>query len=234
MATATSGLKDKSDCVEQPTSKQFQKPEFTHDQASVLQEIAEARAKNEPEPVSERFWVAAEFCAWLTEEASGVKKRLNCSEAHPNSAPESPRRHLPWGAWIVGLAILVVAFQATFTDRQAWAAGEAPALRTEDASQTVTDFYRAINGGAYAAAYQRLSTTWRKELSQERFESGLTQAQRLRWQFLNVQASEDGRARVDVIVSVDGGRKIMEGYYDLVVENGSWKLDKAAIWERRR
>ncbi len=47
-----------------------------------------------------------------------------------------------------------------------------------------------------------------------------------------MQRSKEGEARVDVILSVDGGTRVLQGYYNLVVEDGSWKLDKAAIWER--
>lgn len=102
-----------------------------------------------------------------------------------------------------------------------------PRPATTQAAQTVTDFYRAINGGAYSAAYNYLSTSWRKELTSAQFEAGFIGAEKVHCQFLSVEAVSPREARVEVILNVDDGRvyQNIRCNYKMVLEEGSWKLD---------
>ncbi len=106
-----------------------------------------------------------------------------------------------------------------------------PQPGTTLAAQTVTDFYRAVNGGAYSAAYNYLSSSWRKELSSDQFEAGFHGAEKVYCQFLSVEALSAREARVEVILNVDDGRAYqnIRCNYKMVLEEGTWKLDNRQI-----
>lgn len=104
--------------------------------------------------------------------------------------------------------------------------------RLVDAAQTVLDFHRAIDGGAYEAAYDRLSPNWREALPRGEFESGFRNLDHLETQVVGVRAVGPGQARVDVSLTAlqpSGTAAHLSGYYVVVFDGRSWRMDASHL-----
>lgn len=211
-----------------PAATQAFPTELTVHQIAALRELAISRLEPvEPKPgVGERLWnFTVAFSCWLGEEAGCAGR---AAAPHLRSVT---RKFFSLMTWVIGVSIFVVGVHTGLTVKQAWADQNQPISRASDAAQTVTDFYRAINGRAYGAAYRHLSNDWRRELGSERFKKGYAHAQNVRCQLLSVQSISDREAMVEVELNVDNGRGFQKirGHYSLVLEGGTWKLDNSQL-----
>lgn len=171
----------------------------------------------------------AEFLTWLAEETSNLSRFAG-------------KTLFPWlGAAartvfsVATVAVLLTVFiggiATGLSIRQAHAATKPAPTRVSDAAQAVTDFYRAVNGRAYSAAYQSLSNEWRRALSAREFEMGYLPADKVECQLMGVTALADNTAQVEVELDVysTNGRQRVIGYYLVVREGGRWVLDGSRL-----
>lgn len=102
--------------------------------------------------------------------------------------------------------------------------------RLGDASQTVIDFHRAIDGGAYHAAYSQLTPAWQRELGYQEFESGFRKARRLKVESIEAVPAGTRKAYVHVSVKVD--QTLLQGHYRVHHDGYKWQLDGGLLRPR--
>ena len=201
---------------------------LTVQQIAALQELANSRLQPiPPKPsVATKLWnFTVDFTVWLAQES----RHLGIWAAPHLKA--GTRRLFSLVTWIAALTIFVGGVHTGLTMKQAWAEQNQPVARASDAAQTITDFYRAINGRAYDAAYKQLSTDWKRQLTVQRFRDGYVRAKQVDCHLLEIQELAENVTRVDVQLVVDDGSALqtITGHYTLVLEHGSWKLDNSEL-----
>ncbi|MCA9793477.1 MAG: hypothetical protein KC910_16820 [Candidatus Eremiobacteraeota bacterium] len=133
------------------------------------------------------------------------------------------------------LTIAVVALLAVVLGFGQWvvrASRHSDGARLVDAAQSVLDFHRAIDGGAYEAAYSRLSPTWREALPRGEFESGFRNLNHLETEVVGVRAVGPGQARVEVTLTATqpgGASAHLAGYYVVVFDGQTWRMDASHL-----
>lgn len=182
-----------------------------------------------------------EFGAWLGEESTTVVRWLGARV--PEVLGVVARGVLSVVTLAAVLAIFFAGLTMGITVKQASATSDyipapqppvvnaAPATTLADAATTVSDFYRSVNGGAFTAAYNRLSSAWRNELGYDQFVSGYAATEQVMCELVNVERLSETRARVQVRLQVqeNGAVATYAGHYDLVQEGRAWRIDRGSL-----
>lgn len=182
-----------------------------------------------------------EFGAWLGQESTAVGRWL--AARVPEVLGVAARGILSVVTLAAVVAIFFAGLTMGITVKHASATSEYvpapqppvvdvdPATSLADAASTVSDFYRSVNGGAFTAAYNRLSSAWRSELGYEAFVSGYARTEQVMCELVNVERLSKSRARVEVRLQVleDGAVASYAGHYDLVQEGRSWRIDRGNL-----
>ncbi len=99
--------------------------------------------------------------------------------------------------------------------------------RLADASQSVIDFHRAIDGGAYHAAYSQLTPAWQAELDFGSFKSGFHKAHRLTVESAEAIPVAGDEAYVQVALRVN--QQMLIGHYRVRHDGRKWQLDGSLL-----
>ncbi|MGE0494003.1 MAG: hypothetical protein AB7S38_32640 [Vulcanimicrobiota bacterium] len=167
-----------------------------------------------------------EFFGWLVEESSNVVG-WGRQTALP-AAGEMLRKAVLSVATVAMLSVLFFGgITLGLSIKQASANSTPPTGRLGDAGQSVVDFYRAVNARAYSAAYGRLSSDWKRELSQNAFERGYAPVQQVDCRLVGIKALDANTARVSVELAVIEKDQVknISGHYIVVYDGRGWNLD---------
>lgn len=167
-----------------------------------------------------------EFFGWLAEESSNVVG-WGRQTALP-AAGEMLRKAVLSVATVAMLSVLFFGgITLGLSIKQASANSNPPTGRLGDAGQSVVDFYRAVNARAYSAAYGRLSSDWKRELSQNAFERGYAPVQQVDCRLVGIKALDANTARVSVELAVIEKDQVknISGHYIVVYDGRGWNLD---------
>jgi HJR/Mrr/RecB family endonuclease len=116
-------------------------------------------------------------------------------------------------------------------------ASPAPSATANDVSptQTVRDFYAALNGRNFQAAWNLLSPEYQQTLDFNAWVSGYRTTQSVQLSSVSISAQDTRHATANVAIMAtditDTGAKTTEyqGTWELVLTDGPWELDKPTI-----
>ncbi|MGE0493833.1 MAG: hypothetical protein AB7S38_31785 [Vulcanimicrobiota bacterium] len=177
--------------------------------------------------IGQRFF--AEFFGWLSSETAKGRDWAR-EKARPlpslREAVESLARGL---ATVTVMSVFFFVLIMMSLSVHKASAGTEP--RPDDASQSVSDFYKAVNAQAYQAAYQRLTPAWREALDFGEFESGYGKVDSVYCYPGQVTFETDTSARVAVTIDKVAGDQVerLVGYYLVVHDGANWNLDRCHL-----
>ncbi len=106
------------------------------------------------------------------------------------------------------------------------------AARLSDAEQAVVDYHRAIQSGAYSAAYHRMTPTWQRQLCLQDFCDGWYGLTVSEPEIRGLRALRPGEVQISLAFLVrtpSGLEQMMSGHYVVLFDGDNWLLDRVRL-----